>query len=144
MSTISIDISLVVQIFLFLALWFGLKRLIVDPTLAVLAERTRRTTGTQRAADDIRAAAERDADACEAQLQQVRHALAGETAAARAAIAADERRLLSAAREEASTQLVELREHLAREAAEARPVLTAEARTLGLQMFGRVVGRPAA
>ena len=56
-------------------------------------------------------------------------------------IEAEERKILSDAREHASAQLMQLRESLARQANEARPALSSEAQTLAGDMLERVIGR---
>ena len=64
--------------------------------------------------------------------------LAADAEATFKAIEAEERKILSEAREQASAQLMQLRERLARQAAEARPALASEAQTLAGQMLERV------
>ena len=144
MLTFPPDISFVVQIVSFLVLWFGLKRLLFDPALHVLEERERRTVGERHAADALRKAAEGSAADYERRMHEIRVKLAADAEATFKAIEAEERTILSAARDQAGTQLMQLRERLARQANEARPALASEAHTLARQMLERVLGRTVA
>jgi F-type H+-transporting ATPase subunit b len=142
MLTFPPDFSFVIQIFSFVVLWFGLKRLLFDPVLQVLEMRESRTTGASQQAMETKAAAEVSAAEYERRLRDVRHRLAAEAEAAHAAAQAEERRVLAEARERASAELADLRESLNRQAAAARPALASAARDLAARMYERVVGRP--
>jgi F-type H+-transporting ATPase subunit b len=142
MLTFPPDISFVIQIVLFLALWFGLKRLLFDPFQQVLVTREARTTGTTHAAAQMREAANLAQQEYERRLHALRQALAAEAAAAHAAAQAAEQEVLAAARQQASAQLTQLRDNLNQQAAAARSALAAEARGLAANLFERVVGRP--
>ncbi len=141
MLTFPPDISFLIQIASFVVLWFGLKRLLFDPMIEVLEAREARTTGAGRLAAESKAAADQSAAEYERRMREVRLALAGDTETARAANQTEERRLLSAARQQASTELIRLRETLARQADAARPALAAEAHELATRIVDRVVGR---
>jgi F-type H+-transporting ATPase subunit b len=144
MLTFPPDISFVVQIISFVVLWFGLKRLLFDPTLHVLEARERRTTGELHAADGLRKAAELSAAEYEQRMQQLRVKLGSDAEATFKTIAAEERKILSDARDQAGTQLMQLRERLARQASDARPALASEAHSLAGKMLERVLGRTVA
>ena len=144
MLTFPPDFSFVIQIGSFLLLWFGLKRLLFDPVLAVLEERDARTFGLRREATRIKAVTDVSAAEYEQRMREVRIALAAEADATRAATQADERRVLADARERASAQLTQLRENLSRQADAARPILVAEASDLSIRIFERVIGRASA
>jgi len=132
--------SFVVQIVSFLVLWFGLKRLLFDPSMQVLEERERRTVGERHVADELRKNAESSAADYERRMHELRVKLAGEAEASRKTIEAEERKILSDARAQASAQLMQLRDSLLRQATEARPALASEAQTLATQMLERVIG----
>jgi F-type H+-transporting ATPase subunit b len=142
MLTFPPDSSFVIQIVLFLALWFGLKRLLFDPFQQVLVTREARTSGTTHAAAQMRQAANLAKQEYERRMHAVRQTLAAEAAAAHAAAQAAEQEVLTAARQQASAQLAELRDNLNQQAAAARSALAAEARGLAANLFERVVGRP--
>ena len=144
MLTFPPDWSFVVQIVSFLVLWFGLKRLLFDPTLRVLEERERRTVGERHAADALRTTAELSATDYERRMHEMRIRLGAESEATFKAIEGEERKILSDAREQASAQLMQLRERLSRQASEARPALTSEAQSLAGKMLERVIGRSVA
>ncbi len=138
---ITLDSSFAVQIVCFLVLWIGLKRLLFDPTLQVLEERERRTVGERHAADTLRKTAEQAATDYERRMHAMRITLGAEAETSFKTIEAEERKILSDAREHASAQLMQLRESLARQANEARPALSSEAQTLAGDMLERVIGR---
>lgn len=141
MLTFPPDFSFVIQLVSFVVLWFGLKRLLFDPVLRVLEEREARTAGARRQAAEITATAEVAAAEYERRMQEVRHALASEAGAMHNAVQAEERRVLSAAREQANAQLARLRESLGAQAQSARPAIALEARDLAARILERVVGR---
>ena len=78
----------------------------------------------------------------ERRMHEVRLALSADADATRTANQAEEQRLLSETRSQASAQLSQLRESLRRQADEARPALANEARDLASRILERVVGRP--
>lgn len=144
MLTFPPDITFVIQIASFLILWFGLKRLLFDPVLHVLEAREARTAGALREAAELKATAAVSAADYERRMHDVRLSVAAETEAARTAAQVEERRVITEAREHASTQLAQLRESLLRQATAARPAVTAEARELAGRIVERVVERPLA
>ncbi len=141
MLTFPPDYSFVIQIFAFLVLWFGLKRLLFDPVVRVLEQREERTSGMRHAAAEMRAAAEAAAADYERDLHEVRVRLAADTEAARQSTQEQERRVLAEAREAVSHELMQVREALRQQAETARPALAAEARDLSGRMLQRVLGR---
>jgi F-type H+-transporting ATPase subunit b len=143
MLTFPPDISFVVQIISFVVLWFGLKRLLFDPTIHVLEERERRTVGEQQAAAGLRKDAERSAEDYERRMQALRATLATDAEAAFKDVEAAANAIVAQAREQTGTELMQLRDALARQARDARPGLASEADALGAQMLERVLGRPA-
>lgn len=144
MLTFPPDYTFVVQIVLFLILWIGLKRLVFDPFVAMLEAREARTTGAKAAATQMRSTTEVSAAEYENKVQEARRQSATDASVVRAGTAAEERRVLDAAREEASRQLAVLRESLARQADAARPTLDGEAQQLATKMVERIAGRAVA
>jgi F-type H+-transporting ATPase subunit b len=134
MLTLPPDETFLLQIALFVVLWFGLRRLLFDPMQRVLEERDVRTTGARAEAQRLTAAAER-------RIREVRRGLAVESEKARSAAMAEQQRVLGEARERASAELGQLRATLEREAAAARPSLNTEAQQLAVRMLERVTGR---
>lgn len=142
MLTFPPDFSFVIQIVSFFILWAGLKRLLFDPVLQVIEQREARTSGARHAAAEMTAAAQVSRAEYERRMHDVRRTLSAEGDATRNANQAEEQRLLTETRAQASTQLSQLRDSLRRQADEARPALTAEARDLSSRILDRVVGRP--
>src|SRR5262245_56495263 len=142
MLTFPPDITFVIQIASFVALWFGLKRLLFDPFQQVLETREARTSGTVHAAAQTREAANAAAQEFERRMHEIRQTLTAEAAAAHAASETAEQEILTAARQQAGNQLAQLRDSLNQQAAAARSALAAEARVLAASLFERVVGRP--
>ena len=136
------DFSFFIQIASFVVLWYGLKRLLFDPVLQVLDERKARTFGAEQEAAAATAAAEVSAADYERRMRAARAAVFAEGEVARAATQEEERRVISAAREQASAELAQLRDNLRLQAEAARPALAADARDLGARMADRVMGRP--
>ncbi len=143
MLTFPPDATFAIQIISFFVLWFGLKRLLFDPVLAVLEERAKRTSGARQAASEMTEAAETAGREYETRMQEVRRRLAGESEAARSATEDEERRLVSEARTEAGTRLTKVREELQEAARAAEPGLAPEAQNLAQLMVERVFGRAA-
>jgi F-type H+-transporting ATPase subunit b len=142
MLTFPPDSTFLIQIASFFLLWLGLKRLLFDPVLRVLEARDARTTGMLRDAADLKAGAEQSAAKFDRRMRDVYHRLAADAERARAAAEADERQLISTAREQASSNLLQAREGLSRQADSARALLAAEAQELSARMIERVAGRP--
>ena len=141
MLTFPPDFSFVVQIVSFLVLWFGLKRLVFDPVLQVLEERTARTTGAHREAAEIAAATQVTQAQYERRIREERSTSFARVDAARRAAQDEERRIVSEAREHTSIELAQLRENLALQAAAERPALADSAREIAARIVERVVGR---
>lgn len=141
MLAIPPDFTFIVQIISFFILWMGLKRLVWDPMLVVLEQREERTRGARRLADELRATADVSAGEYERRVQEVRSAVVSESQTARANVETEERRILDAARTQASTQLAQLRDNLSKQAESARGGIASEAQGLARDMVQRVVGR---
>jgi len=141
MLTFPPDITFAIQIASFFVLWLGLKRLLFDPVMHVLETREARTTGLGKEAAGLRAAAERSATEYDRRMREVRLALSAEAEQGRSVTRSEERQLITAARERASTELLQLREQLQRQADAARNALASEAHELSTRMLERVSGR---
>lgn len=141
MLAIPPDFSFIVQILSFLVLWMGLKRLVWDPMLEVIEQRDIRTRGARQEAEELRATADTSAAEYDRQVQEVRSAVNIESQAARAGVEAEQRDLVTAARDQSSLQLAQLRENLTRQIEAARAGIPTEAQRLAGEMVQRVVGR---
>jgi F0F1-type ATP synthase membrane subunit b/b' len=69
---LSIDQSLIFQAVLFLALWMFLRKFLFEPHLAVMQQRTHRSEGALKEAQQVRADAESIEERYKSQLAQTR------------------------------------------------------------------------
>lgn len=124
-----------------LLLIYPVNRLLVQPLIALLAERERRSAGASARSDELRQ-----------QTSQLQGALSERLAAARAAAQGrrveiltraqqEERTLLDAAREEAGAQVEVVRSTIALESATARSTLESAARELAREAATGILGR---
>lgn len=141
MLTFPPDITFAIQIASFFILWLGLKRLLFDPVLHVLETREARTAGLGREAAALRVAAERAATEYDRRMHEIRQELAVAAERERSATQTEERQLITAAREQATTDILQLRDRLSQAAEAARTALASEARDLSARMLERVSGR---
>lgn len=136
------DIGFVIQIALFLVLWFVLKRWLFDPTLRVLEARRQRTSGQLAEAERLREETVRMRNEYEARLQQARVAARDEVARIREEAEAEEARLLEAARAEAAAVVQEVRARVANEIEAARATMARDAAELSVEAAEKILGRP--
>lgn len=138
---ISVDFSLVVQIALFLVLWSILRKVLFGPVGRLMAERERRTEGTQAEARSMteegkELQAQYDAAIANARAEgeAIKGEIREEALKARNAI-------VSQGREAAARKVQEMREEVRRELEAARGVAAQDAETLAHQMAEKVLGR---
>lgn len=138
---ISVDFSLVVQIALFLVLWSILRKVLFGPGGRLMAERERRTEGTQAEARSMteegkELQAQYDAAIANARAEgeAIKGEIREEALKARNAI-------VSQGREAAARKVQEMREEVRRELEAARGVAAQDAETLAHQMAEKVLGR---
>lgn len=134
------DITFVIQIVSFLVLWLGLKRLIFDPVLAVIDERSARTTGVREEAAQLRLNAEAAETDFDGRMLQVREDVGRQTDASRTATEEEERQVLATAREQAAATLKAQRDQIRSQANAARAELAGEAGQLAQLIVAKVVG----
>lgn len=138
---ISLDISLVYQIVLFLVLWFVLNKVLFRPYLRLLEEREAKTAGASHDAADL----EREGARLKAQYEErVAQAQAAGGAAKEAILQeARQRReqVLIQARQEATATLELARREIASQVAGERQLAAAEAATVARQMASKILGR---
>ena len=138
---IKLDYTFVVQIVLFLALLFLLRRLLFTPFLALLDEREKKTEGAKSAAAALTAEGERLRADYESAITQARD----QGAASKVGILQEARsgreRILAQAREQAASRLAAVREEVRQEMAKARQFAAREAEAIARQMAEKVLGR---
>ena len=138
---ISVDLSLVVQIVLFLILWSILRRVLFGPVGRLMAERERRTEGAHaeaRALSDEGTALQEQYDAAIARARAEGEAIKGEI---REEAARARNVILSQGRDAATQKIQEIREEVRKEMDAARAVASTNAEALAQEMAEKVLGR---
>lgn len=141
---ISLDISILYQVILFVFLWLVLNKIFFQPYLKLLSEREQKTTGAQHDSSDL----EHQAAALRAQYEE-KIAQARSTAAAereRTLQNAREQRekILGRARQEAEQHLTRVRQEIAAALESERRLAAAEAAAIGAEIASKVLGRKVA
>jgi F-type H+-transporting ATPase subunit b len=138
---ISLDISVLYQVIIFLVLWLILSKVLFRPYLSLLDERERRTTGVRHELSELEHEGARVKAEYEEKLSQARAA----GAAAKEAIVQEGRqqreRLLQQAREEATHTLERARREIERRLEQERTLLATEASEVAREMVGKILGR---
>lgn len=138
---ISVDVSLVVQIVLFLILWSILRRVLFGPVGRLMAERERRTEGAHaeaRALSDEGKALQEQYDAAIARARAEGEAIKGEI---REEAVRARNVILSQGRDAATQKIQEIREEVRKEMDAARAVASTNAEALAQEMAEKVLGR---
>lgn len=138
---ISVDLSLVFQIVLFLILWSILRRVLFGPVGRLMAERERRTEGAHaeaRALSDEGKALQEQYDAAIAKARAEGEAIKGEI---REEALRARNVILSQGRDAATQKIQAIREEVRREMDAARAVASSNAEALAQEMAEKVLGR---
>ncbi|MGH7793882.1 MAG: ATP synthase F0 subunit B [Candidatus Binatia bacterium] len=141
---ISLDISILYQVVLFVILWLILNKILFKPYLKLLEERERRTTGAQQDSSDLEHEGARLRAQYEEKIAQARSAgyAAKEEILQNARL--DRENILAEAREEAAQILEGVRRELAIALEEERRLAAAEAAALAAEMASKALGRKVA
>lgn len=138
---IALDISIVWQILLFLALWLIVSKVLFRPYMALLDEREQKTTG----ADDNSYNLEHEAERLRAQYEEAIANAAAAGNATKDAIVQQARQqreaLLSSARHEAAGILERVRLQVRSQLAQERDLAIREAEAVAHAMVGKILGR---
>jgi len=132
------DYTLLVQVVTFIALWFGLTKLVFEPMRRVLDDRERRTVEAEAHAAHLYANAQTVQDDYEKTLRDMRVELSQESLATRARMQEEQARTLAEARAAAAEQLAATRAALAEQVRQARRTLAGEAQEVATAMLARV------
>jgi F-type H+-transporting ATPase subunit b len=135
------NFSLLLQVVLFVYLWFVLKRLLFEPVLHVLDTRTERTVGTVARARELTSEVEESRKRYDSTVQSVRQELVRETMDARAKAREQHAHLISTVQEESAAEMERFRAKLSGEISQARAVLEKDAHDLAELMIAKVVRR---
>ena len=138
---ISIDISIVYQIVLFLVFWAILSRILFRPYMAVLEERERNTSGARHETGDL----EREGERLRAQYEEKIAQAEATGNAIKEAIQQEARqqreKILSQAREEATIVLQNVRRDVQTQLEIERQRAAAEITGLARDMVSKILGR---
>jgi F-type H+-transporting ATPase subunit b len=138
---ISLDISILYQVVLFVLLWLILSKLLFKPYLGLLEERERRTTGAQHDSADLEDEGARLKMQYEEKIAQAQAA----AYAAKEAIIREARQqretILSQARDEASKSLQQVRTDIASALQREKQLGEAEVTVVAQDIVSKVLGR---
>jgi F-type H+-transporting ATPase subunit b len=141
---ISLDISVVYQIILFLVLWLILNKILFQPYLRLIEERERKTTGAQHDSAEL----EREGERLRAQYGEKIAQAQAAGYAAKEAIVRDAReqgeKVLAQAREEAAATLERNRREVALALENESQLAAAEATLVAGEMVSKALGRKVA
>ena len=138
---ISLDISILYQIVIFLVLWLTLSKVLFRPYLDLLEERERKTTGTRHDTSQLEHEGARLKAEYEEKITQARRA----GIAAKDAIIQEGRqereRLLQQAREEAARTLESARHDVQSQLERERELAASEVAGVAQDMVSKILGR---
>lgn len=138
---ISLDYSVVYQIFLFVILWLILSKLLFRPYLDLLEERERKTIGTQHDSTDLEHEGARLRMQYEEKIAQAQAAGYTDKEAILQEARQQREKVLNQAREEAMGILEGVRREVAMQLQQERQFAAAEVRTIAQEMANKVLGR---
>ena len=139
---LSIDQSLIFQVVLFLALWMFLRKFLFEPHLAVMQQRTQRSEGALKEAQQVRADAESIEERYKSQLAQTRTGTMQQVDTVYRAAEEQAKALTDAARTEANQTLATMRVSLQQEIAAAKQDLGARVPEFARTIAEKLLGRP--
>lgn len=141
---ISLDISILYQIILFVALWLILNKILFQPYLRLLEERERRTIGAEHDSADLEHEGARLRAQYEEKIAQAQTA----AYAAKDAILQEARqqreKILGQARAAAASKLEQARREISLALEREKALAAAEAATVAGEMVSKVLGRKVA
>lgn len=141
---ISLDLSILYQIILFVALWLILNKILFQPYLQLLEERERRTIGAEHDSADLEHEGARLRAQYEEKIAQAQTA----AYAAKDAILQEARqqreKILGEARAAAASKLEQARREISLALEKEKALAAAEAATVAGEMVSKVLGRKVA
>lgn len=135
------DLSLLLVVIIFWATYLVLRRFLLAPLGAVLAERERRAEDARAASDSALERQREVAADLDRRLTEARREALAHREAVRAAAGERRQALLDEAREKARAAAVEAQAQIDRSARAAREQLGAEARAIALEIASYALGR---
>jgi F-type H+-transporting ATPase subunit b len=138
---ISLNISILYQIVLFVVLWLILNKLLFQPYLRLLDERERRTTGAQRDSADLEQEGERLRARYQEKIAQGQAAGYAAKEAILQEARAERAKILAEARQAAAQNLEGVRSEIAAAMERERRLAASEAAALAEEMASKALGR---
>ena len=141
---ISLDISILYQVILFVILWLILNKVLFQPYLKLLDERERRTTGAQHDSTELEHEGARLRAQYEEKIAQAQSLAAGERERILQTARQEREKILAQARQEAEQTLARRRQEIAAAVEAERRLAAAEAAIIGAEIASKVLGRKVA
>lgn len=138
---ISLDISIVYQVILFVVLWLILSKVLFQPYLKLLDERERRTSGAQHDSTELEREGARLRAQYEEKIAQAQSVAAVEREGILQVAREEREKILGQARQEAEQTLARRRQEIATALESERRLAAAEAATLAVDIASKVLGR---
>jgi F-type H+-transporting ATPase subunit b len=138
---ISLDISILYQILIFLALWLILSKALFRPYLSLLDDRERQTGGARHYTGDLEHEGMRLRSEYEEKISQARSAAVAVKDAIIQEARQEREKLLHNAREEAARKLDSVRREVQSQLEKERTILAAEVAAVAQDMASKVLGR---
>jgi F-type H+-transporting ATPase subunit b len=141
---ISLDISILYQVILFVILFLILNKVLFQPYLHLLDERERRTTGAQHDSSDLEHEGARLRVQYEEKIAAAQSAAYADKERILQSARAEREKILGDARQEAAQILDSARQEIASAVAAEQSLAAAEAATIAAQIASKVLGRSVA
>ncbi len=138
---ISLDISILYQVILFVILWLILNKVLFQPYLKLLDERERKTTGAQHDSAELEHDGARLRAQYEEKIAQAQAVAAVERERILQAAREEREKILAKARQEAGQTLSLRRQEIATALEAERRLAPAEAATIAAEIASKVLGR---
>jgi F-type H+-transporting ATPase subunit b len=138
---ISLDLSILYQVVIFVFLWLILSRILFRPYLKLLEEREHKTSGALHESHDLDREGERLKLQYEEKIAQAQSAGNAVKEAILQQARQQRERILTEAREEATRSLEAVRQEVQKQLEEERRLAAAEAAGLGREMASKILGR---
>jgi F-type H+-transporting ATPase subunit b len=138
---ISLDISILYQVILFVVLGLIVNKVLFQPYLKLLDERERKTTGSQHDSSELEQESARLRAQYEEKISHAQSLAAAERERILQSAREQRERILSAARQEAEQTLAGRRQEIAAALVAERRLASAEAATIAADIASKVLGR---
>ena len=141
---ISLDISILYQVILFVVLWLILNKVLFQPYLSLLDERERRTTGAQHDSTELEHEGARLRTQYEEKIAQAQAVAAVERERILQIAREEREKILGQARQEAEQTLTRRRQEITTALEAERRLASAEAVRIAADIASKVLGRKVA